>query len=122
MLGWMCMRRSPCIFLLICSPILLPFICAVELCVRLFGHRKKDGQDVEEEEERLRLCEEGLWSSDRTTVDEGEEVGALLQRYLDDQLTLAGTIYECGDDDDDEEEFGSENLNHDYFRTHRLLG
>ncbi|KAK4803849.1 hypothetical protein SAY86_003666 [Trapa natans] len=47
-------------------------------------------------DDRLRACEEGrCFDSD----DREREVG-LLQRYLEDQLSLAGVVYECGDDFD----------------------
>lgn len=34
---------------------------------------------------------------------EGEEVG-LLQRYLEDQFVLVGSMYDCGDDDGEMED------------------
>nr|BAJ53253.1 JHL25P11.1 [Jatropha curcas] len=100
--SWLRTRRSRCLFLILCSPILLPFLCAifpllcaVELCIRICrrGQRMKEGED---EEERLRRCEEGYCNCDRL-VGEGKEVG-LLQRYLEDQLLLVGSMYECGDE------------------------
>lgn len=36
-------------------------------------------------------------------MDEEKEVG-LLQRYLEDQLRLVGSVYECGDEFDSQEE------------------
>lgn len=54
---------------------------------------------MREEEERLRSCEEGR-SCDR---EEEREIG-LLQRYLDDQLRLVGSVYDCGDEDDDDDD------------------
>ncbi|KAJ8759488.1 hypothetical protein K2173_007101 [Erythroxylum novogranatense] len=112
--SWVCMRRERCLFLLLCSPILLPFLCATfpilcvaELCLRLLGrHRKKDAllDGEREEEEGVRRCEEGLCGCDQTAGEEGSKVG-LLQRYLEDQLRLVGSIYECGDDDDEDHKF-----------------
>lgn len=105
--SWLRTRWSRCLFLILCSPILLPLLCAsfpllcaVELCIRTCrrGRRKKDGDD----EERLRRCEEGFCDCDRS-VDEEKEVG-LLQRYLEDQLRLVGSVYECGDEFDSQEE------------------
>uniref|UniRef100_A0A2P2NFF3 Uncharacterized protein LOC105643990 n=1 Tax=Rhizophora mucronata TaxID=61149 RepID=A0A2P2NFF3_RHIMU len=97
--SWVRMRRSRCLIILLCSPILLPLFCATfpllciaELCIR-FCQRKKEpllgGQVVEGEEEGFRDSERLL--------EEGREVG-LLQRYLEDQLLLVRSIYECGDE------------------------
>ncbi|KAL6297350.1 hypothetical protein ACE6H2_005492 [Prunus campanulata] len=100
---WLRARRSRYLFLLLCSPVLIPFLCATfpflcaaELCLRLCRRRRiktAHGTD-EEEEERLRRCEEGRGG-------EREEMG-LLQRYLEDQLLLVGSVYDCGDDDVDD--------------------
>ncbi|XP_008219011.1 PREDICTED: uncharacterized protein LOC103319277 [Prunus mume] len=100
---WLRARRSRYLFLLICSPILIPFLCATfpflcaaELCLRLCRRRRiKTAHGADEEvEERLRRCEEGRGG-------EREEMG-LLQRYLEDQLLLVGSVYDCGDDDVDD--------------------
>ncbi|WCJ44220.1 hypothetical protein M5689_024900 [Euphorbia peplus] len=96
--SWLHTRRRRCLFLLLCSPLLLPFLCAsfpllcaIELCIRICrrNRRSKDGDD----EDRFRRCEEGFCNCDP------EEVG-LLHRYLEDQLILVKSMYECGDDDD----------------------
>ncbi|GKV09134.1 hypothetical protein SLEP1_g20680 [Rubroshorea leprosula] len=100
------MRRSRYLFLLLCSPILLPLLCATfpllcaaEFCFwicRWRRRRKAAARQWREEEERLRGCEEGCGCN-----NEGEEreVG-LLHRYLEDQLMLVGSVYDCGDDRD----------------------
>ncbi|KAJ9166894.1 hypothetical protein P3X46_021583 [Hevea brasiliensis] len=106
-ISWLRSRRIRCLFLILCSPILLPFLCAsfpllcaVELCIRTCrrSRRKKEGND----EKQLRRCEEGFCDCDRL-VEEEKEVG-LLQRYLEDQLRLVGSMYECGDEFDCPEE------------------
>ncbi|XP_038683691.1 uncharacterized protein LOC119984018 [Tripterygium wilfordii] len=99
-----CRLRTPwsrILFLLLCSPLLLPFLCATfpilcaaEVCIRLCRRRRKEFQ--KEEAEPLRRCEEGLCGD-----QEEEEVG-LLQRYLEDQLMLVGSMYDCGDEFDDQ--------------------
>lgn len=48
------------------------------------------------EDESLRRCEEGCCGCEQQ--DDGREVG-LLQRYLEDQLMLVGSVYDCADDD-----------------------
>lgn len=45
------------------------------------------------EEEGLRRCEEGCCGNSR------DDVG-LLQRYLEDQIRLVGSVYGCGNEDD----------------------
>lgn len=45
---------------------------------------------------RLRRCEEGCSCGGF----EAEEAG-LLQRYLEDQLILVRSVYDCGEDDED---------------------
>ncbi|XP_021288457.1 uncharacterized protein LOC110419690 [Herrania umbratica] len=103
--SWLRTRRSRCFLLLLCSPLLLPFLCATfpllciaEVCFRICRRRRsgKAAQEEEEEEERrLRRCEEGCCCG-----GEEREVG-LLRRYLEDQLALVGSVYECGDYFDD---------------------
>ncbi|XP_065882024.1 uncharacterized protein [Euphorbia lathyris] len=120
--SWLHTRRSRCLFLLLCSPLLLPFLCAsfpllcaAELCIRICrrSRRSKEG----EEEDRFRRCEEGFCNCDPAAAeeedDEEKEVG-LLQRYLEDQLSLVGSMYECGDEFDSEYEQNTPNLD---FRT-----
>lgn len=103
-------RSRRFVFLLLCSPVIIPFLfftfpilCLAELCLRLcFGGSWKTTAEGEEEEERaladdrLRACEEGRCY----VIDEGEREVGLLQRYLEDQLSLVGSVYECGDDFD----------------------
>ncbi|KAL2972524.1 hypothetical protein AAZX31_15G257900 [Glycine max] len=99
--SWLRHRRIRYFFLLLCSPLLLivlcavlPFLCAAELCLRRRGLwrkilRRGDASD------RLRRCEEGCCHE-----EEQEEEKGLLHRYLEDQLLLVGSMYECGDDDE----------------------
>lgn len=93
--SWLGSRRIRYCLLVLCSPLLLPFLCAAfpllcaaELCLRRIRHRRR-------KEEPLSRCEEGCGRG----VEE-EEVG-LLQRYLEDQMLLVGSVYDCGDDSDD---------------------
>ncbi|KAF8025513.1 hypothetical protein BT93_F2368 [Corymbia citriodora subsp. variegata] len=102
-----------CLLLALCSPLLVPLLCATfpllcaaELCLRLCCRKRRSGdegcgggegeeeQEDEEAAERLRRCEEGRCGGGES------EVGLLLQRYLEDQLRLVGSVYECGDDGD----------------------
>lgn len=108
--SWIRTRRCRCFFLLLCSPLLLPFLCATfpllciaEICVRICRRRrsgKADTAALEEEENRLRRCEEGCCCGGN---GEDSEVG-LLQRYLEDQLALVGSVYECGDELDHQDD------------------
>ncbi|XWS23400.1 hypothetical protein CRYUN_Cryun28dG0010900 [Craigia yunnanensis] len=99
--SWLRTRRSRCFFILLCSPLLLPFFCATfpllciaEVCFRICRRRRSGKAAAQEEEEnRLRRCEEGCCCGE----GDGREVG-LLQRYLEDQLALVASVYECGDD------------------------
>ncbi|WRX30096.1 hypothetical protein QQP08_022583 [Theobroma cacao] len=107
--SWLRTRRSRCFLLLLCSPLLLPFLCATfpllciaEVCCRICRRRRsgkaaqeEEEEEEEEEERRLRRCEEGCCCG-----GEEREVG-LLRRYLEDQLALVGSVYECGDYFDD---------------------
>ncbi|XVF30097.1 hypothetical protein REPUB_Repub16aG0027500 [Reevesia pubescens] len=103
--SWLRTRRSRCFLLLLCSPLLIPFLCATfplfciaEVCVRICRRRRSGkaatAEEEDEEENRLRRCEEGC------CCGEERETG-LLQRYLEDQLALVGSVYECGDEFDD---------------------
>lgn len=113
---WLRARPIRYLVLFLCSPILLPFLCAVfpllcaaELCLRLCRRRRgKISDGSEENDERLRRCEEGnCGGRDTTERGGGEEIGImLLQRYLEDQLLLVGSMYDCGDDGELEEDFG----------------
>ncbi|KAL6318174.1 hypothetical protein AAG906_035679 [Vitis piasezkii] len=106
LIAWLRPRRSRCLVLLLCSPILLPFLCATfpllcaaELCIRLC--RRRGGSPKRSSEGsggRLRRCEEGGAGAEEEGEGEGE-VG-LLQRYLEDQIGLVGSVYECGDEED----------------------
>ncbi|XP_028798312.1 uncharacterized protein LOC114753769 [Neltuma alba] len=104
--SWLRNRRIRYLLILLCSPLLLcllffafPFLCAVDLCLRRCLWRKffRDSRD----DDRLRRCEEGCSGCG------GDEEKGLLHRYLEDQLRLVGSMYECGDDEDEEaqEEF-----------------
>lgn len=104
--SWLHSSRSRFFFLLLCSPLLvpifcatLPFICAIELCIRLVRYRRRICLRDSPEIERLRRCEEGGCRPAllEEIGDDGEEVIGLLQRYLDDQLLLVRSVYECGD-------------------------
>ncbi|KAJ7949670.1 Transmembrane protein [Quillaja saponaria] len=102
--SWFRSRPIRYLFLFLCSPLLLPLLCAAfpiiyaaELCFRRMGKLGRESQ----EDERLRRCEEGCGCGGG---GDEEDVG-LLQRYLEDQLLLVGSVYECGDEDDDGGEF-----------------
>ncbi|KAK7243434.1 hypothetical protein RIF29_38230 [Crotalaria pallida] len=103
--SWLRNRRIRYIFLLLCSPLLLvllfvslPFLCAAEVCLR---HRlwRKLVRDPDDDGDRLRRCEEGCCGDCN-----GQEEKGLLHRYLEDQLLLVGSMYDCGDSDDDDED------------------
>lgn len=95
--SWLGSRRIRYCLLVLCSPLLLPFLCAAfpllcaaELCLRRIRRRRR-------KEEPLIRCEEGCGRG----VEEEEEGVGLLQRYLEDQMLLVGSVYDCGDDSDD---------------------
>ncbi|GMI83329.1 hypothetical protein HRI_002002200 [Hibiscus trionum] len=102
--SWLRTRRRRCLILLLCSPLLIPFLCATfpllclaEVCLRIC-RRSSSGKLAAaqgDEENRIRRCEEGCCGD-----GEGREAG-LLQRYLEDQLALVGSVYDCGVDLDD---------------------
>ncbi|XP_004301428.1 PREDICTED: uncharacterized protein LOC101311100 [Fragaria vesca subsp. vesca] len=102
---WLRARRSRCVFLILCSPILIPFLfatfpllCAAELFLRLCRLRSRGKLARNEaEDDRVRRCEEGRCAAE---AEEREEMG-LLQRYLEDQLLLVGSVYDCGEYDED---------------------
>ncbi|KAJ6696861.1 hypothetical protein OIU85_003238 [Salix viminalis] len=121
---WLRTGRSRCVFLLLLSPILLPILCATlpllcvaELCIR-FCHRVRRKKD-EDGGDRLRRCEEGFCDCD-CEEEEEKEVG-LLQRYLEDQLRLVGSVYECGDEFDHLDD-GDDQADHDHNLNTPLLG
>ncbi|XP_062025559.1 uncharacterized protein LOC133741859 [Rosa rugosa] len=102
---WLRARRSRCVFLLLCSPIIIPFLfatfpllCAAELCLHLCRRRPGKLAHDEADADRLRRCEEGRCAE--VEEERREEMG-LLQRYLEDQLLLVGSVYDCGDYDED---------------------
>ncbi|KAL4281540.1 hypothetical protein GQ457_03G028300 [Hibiscus cannabinus] len=102
--SWLRTRRRRCLLLLLCSPLLIPFLCATlpllclaEVCFRIC-RRSSDGKAAaapDDVENRIPRCEEGCCGD-----GEGREAG-LLQRYLEDQLALVESVYDCGDDLDD---------------------
>ncbi|KAK6940353.1 hypothetical protein RJ641_029884 [Dillenia turbinata] len=98
--SWLKSRRKSCyLFLALCSPILLPFLCAtfpifcaLELCLRIRIRLRREA-DAGDSMQPCRLDDHGL---DHDGVGEVR----LLQRYLEDQLILVGSMYDCGGDDD----------------------
>lgn len=95
-ISWLNRRRLRYLFLLLCSPFLIPlffltfpFICAVEFFLYISRRRWK--------------ASDGGGDARPRSEDGGDEVG-LLQRYLEDQLMLAlGSVY---DDENVEEDYG----------------
>lgn len=104
-ISWLRNRRIRFIFLLLCSPLLFiflfiafPFLCITEICLRRRLWRKLlRGFSGDDSADRLRRCEEGCCHD-----DEEEEEKGLLHRYLEDQLFLVRSMYECGGDDEEE--------------------
>ncbi|GAB4861463.1 hypothetical protein Ancab_036665 [Ancistrocladus abbreviatus] len=113
--SWLRTRRARILVLSLSSPILLPLLCLTfpllcltYLCLCLCrcrrsrsssSSRKPSGHGRDSGGWRLLQCEEG-----RGSEEDAEEVGLLLlQRYLEDQLNLVGSAYDCGEDDDEEE-------------------
>ncbi|XP_021767037.1 uncharacterized protein LOC110731495 [Chenopodium quinoa] len=105
-----CRRRF--IFLTICSPLLLPLLClsfpVICLCQLYFCLCRRHRRRRRRYGGGLRRCEEGR-GGERVEVIEGDddddeerELGwMLLQRYLEDQLGLVGSVIsDCGDDID----------------------
>ncbi|OIW13117.1 hypothetical protein TanjilG_08150 [Lupinus angustifolius] len=109
--SWLRNRRIRYLFLFLFSPLLLvlllislPFLCAAEVCLRGRFWRKLF-RDSEDGSDRLRWCDEGCCG--------GEEEKGLLHRYLEDQLFLVGSMYDCGnknDEDEQEEEYDSRRI------------
>ncbi|XP_020224703.2 uncharacterized protein LOC109806643 [Cajanus cajan] len=94
--SWLRRRRIRYLFLLLCSPLLLlllcaalPFLCAAHLCRKLL----RAAQQHADADADLGRCEEGCSDEDK----------GLLHRYLEDQLLLVRSMYECGDDDQQQE-------------------
>ncbi|XP_059644933.1 uncharacterized protein LOC132286592 [Cornus florida] len=102
--SWLRSHRRRCLFLALCLPLLLPFLCAtfpllcaIEICLRLCRRQRRNRLKTAPPDdcldpggEGLRCCEEGVGGGG------GDEV-VLLQRYLEDQLFLVvGSVYDCG--------------------------
>ncbi|KAI3464338.1 hypothetical protein Pfo_021001 [Paulownia fortunei] len=110
--SWVDRRRRRYLFLILCSPFLLPlffatcpFICAVEICFLMCRKRRKAAA--------------GGGDGRSGSGEGGDEVG-LLQRYLEDQLFLVvGSVYECGDDDENVGE--DDGVDVEYFDSARSL-
>ncbi|XP_039133531.1 uncharacterized protein LOC120270558 [Dioscorea cayenensis subsp. rotundata] len=86
-------RAVAAIALITLSPIILPLICfsfpilcIAFVCARLRRHEKQSPTVVVLRGEDVRRCEEGMAG-----------VG-LLDRYLDDQLGLVVSVFDCADD------------------------
>ncbi|KAG7593960.1 hypothetical protein ISN45_Aa01g027440 [Arabidopsis thaliana x Arabidopsis arenosa] len=102
---WLRTRRSRFIFFLLCSPLLIPILfasipilCAVEIFSRLRSRHPWFAKSAADEDDlRLRRCEEGCGCGGF----EPEEEAGLLQRYLEDQLVLVRSVYDCGEEDQD---------------------
>ena len=99
--SWLRSRPIRYCILLLCSPLLVPFfcatfplLCAAHLCLRVCRRRNRGSR----EDAPLLRCEEGRQEEEKEEV-EGGGVG-LLQRYLEDQMLLVGSVYDCGDQDD----------------------
>lgn len=99
-------RRRRILFLTLCSPVLLPLLCLslpflclahLYICLRRRSRSRRDFAGAG----RLRRCEEGRKFGEE---EEEREIGwILLQRYLDDQLGLVGSVvavYDSGGDDE----------------------
>lgn len=102
--------RRRILFFIIFSPILIPLfclyvplICISKLYIFLFRRRREKRRRGDE---CLRRCEEGLGR--QTVADAESDIGWLLmQRYLEDQLRLVGSVvavYDCGREDEHEHE------------------
>ncbi|XP_068658226.1 uncharacterized protein [Aristolochia californica] len=97
-------RRRKLILLAVCSPFLLPLFCLVcplislaALFLRLTPKARRHRRRYQDGE-----------AATGTTFDRW-----ILQQYLEDQLSLVRSVYDCGDecdDDDDGCEGGGENL------------
>ncbi|KFK27806.1 hypothetical protein AALP_AA8G431500 [Arabis alpina] len=105
---WLRTRRSRFVFFLICSPLLLPLLCASIpiLCAAEIFSRLRTRHPwfaADEDDLRLRRCEEGCGCGGFGPDQEEEEETGLLQRYLEDQLILVRSVYDCGEDDDEQD-------------------
>ncbi|CAG7863783.1 hypothetical protein BRARA_I02382 [Brassica rapa] len=99
---WLRTRRSRIVFFLICSPLLIPLLCAsipllcaAEIFSRLRNRHPWFAKSADEDDLRLRRCEEGC-----NCGGSGPEEAGLLQRYLEDQLILVRSVYGCGEEED----------------------
>ncbi|KAL8059932.1 hypothetical protein ABFX02_03G119500 [Erythranthe guttata] len=114
--SWLNRRRSRYLIVILLSPFIIPLffatcplICAVEICCLVRRKRRRADADAG--------GGDGWWGRDGGG---GDEVG-LLQRYLDDQLSLvAGSVYGCGGDDD-ENVGGEDGVDVEYFDSTRPL-
>ncbi|KAL9234609.1 hypothetical protein vseg_009463 [Gypsophila vaccaria] len=103
-------RRRFLLFV-ICSPVLIPILCIsfpliclarLYTCLRQRRRRTKRRRD-----DGLRRCEEGRGKEEGGGYEDDceREIGWLLmQRYLEDQLGLVGSVvtaYDCGRDEDE---------------------
>ncbi|VVA94305.1 unnamed protein product [Arabis nemorensis] len=90
---WLRTRRSRFVFFLLCSPLLIPLLCAsipilcaAEIFSRLRSRHPWFAKSAAEEDDlRLRRCEEGCGCGGFGPDQEEEEETGLLQRYLEDQ-------------------------------------
>ncbi|XP_057532422.1 uncharacterized protein LOC130810396 [Amaranthus tricolor] len=102
-------RRRRIFFLILTSPVLIPLLCfcfpLICLCQLWFCISRRQ-QNRRRDDLGLRRCEEGREQDDYNDHDQSEEreIGwILLQRYLEDQLGLVGSVvsvYDCADHDD----------------------
>lgn len=99
---WLHTRRSRIFFFLICSPLLIPLLCAsvpllcaAEIFSRLRSRHPWFTKSADEDDLRYQRCEEGCNCSGF-----GPEEAGLLQRYLEDQLILVRSVYGCGEEEE----------------------
>ncbi|KAI3879585.1 hypothetical protein MKX03_011746 [Papaver bracteatum] len=108
-MSWWRRKRTRLVFLILCSPFLIPilcftfpWLCIIHLCCKRFKYTKIDENGLIQEIDPTSI----------PVVDEEEEEnqgeGRLLQRYLEDQLDLVvrSLYYDCvnGAPADDEED------------------
>lgn len=112
--SWLNRRRRRYLLLIICSPFLIPLlcatcpiICAVELCYLMSRRRRKAGDGG------------GGGAGRHRSSGGGDEVG-LLQRYLEDQLTLVEEP-PCGRRDEDDGLREEEGVDVECFDSARTL-
>ncbi|KAI3972662.1 hypothetical protein MKX01_019320 [Papaver californicum] len=106
-MSWWRRKRRRLIFLILCSPFLIPilcftfpWLCIIHLCCKRFKYTKIDENGIQE------INPTSILIADE---EENQEEGRLLQRYLEDQLDLVvrSLYYDCvnaADDDEEEEE------------------